>query len=554
LVVLPIIAQVRLSFNASLFVCRVLMRPTVFGHTHYIYPIGTPLLALPFVWVANLLGFDMARPADDGALQNVLSALSVAVLLLLCYRLCRYWLDPPSATMITTSFVFGTIFISTMASALWSMNASILLTLGCLVLLLKPGVADSVGRGLAIGVLLGVAYICRPTIVTFAIPLLAYMAFNSRRTLLGVLSGGGALLACFVGYSLWQYGTPLPVYYSGGRFDNLRRPLMALIALVGHVISPGRGILLWSPQLIVVFVALLLCFARLRHAPLFWFAVGWAAVHLALVSAWTHWWGGSSFGNRLFIDAIPALLLLTILVWYAVQTTLARQKQGLLRVSFVLFSAFGIAINSGQGLFNPATNAWHFYGDATVDQYPMMLFDWRYPQFLASDAGLKQRASDYLREPLPPNTIWDRPVWPISQLLVMKAWRPQGLVAGSNMAPLLDDSWYWYEPAWRARWMRGFGRIWIATDRPNRALLRLLPASINTGGKSGEQGTLRVLVNGAHAGDLSVTVENWAELPITIAPWSTEIRLELLTGESYIGTDPRLLGAAFHQIEIVPQP
>jgi hypothetical protein len=53
------------------------------GHYYYLYPIGTPILSVPFVWIARLLGKDMVIHENEYALQNILSAFLCALIFII---------------------------------------------------------------------------------------------------------------------------------------------------------------------------------------------------------------------------------------------------------------------------------------------------------------------------------------------------------------------------------------------------------------------------------------------------------------------------------------
>ena len=46
-----------------------------------------------------------------------------------------------------------------------------------------------------------------------------------------------------------------------------------------------------------------------------WFGAIWFALYIMMISRWPNWWGGHSFGPRLLTDALPALFIITVLVW-----------------------------------------------------------------------------------------------------------------------------------------------------------------------------------------------------------------------------------------------
>ena len=257
---------------------------------------------------------------------------------------------------------------------------------------LKAGVNYRGAQPYLLGFLLFAAFICRPTTLAFILPVMVYLLVLDRPTF---LKSGLTLMVLMSGFALlswWQYGQLLPTYYSLERFDRVDGFGRVLY---GHLLSPSRGLLIFSPFFILVFTGVLIYFRRLAAYPLFWLSLAWLTLHLVALSRIGHWWGGHAFGPRLLADAIPAVIMLTILLWHVVAPTRTPALLRIAALSYLGLGMLGIFINSYQGLYNPSTLRWNDYPN--VDQYPEYVFDWRYPQFLASPKSLEARYQKQLR-------------------------------------------------------------------------------------------------------------------------------------------------------------
>ena len=83
-------------------------------------------------------------------------------------------------------------------------------------------------------------------------------------------------------------------------------------SLLGVLVSPGRGLLVYQPWLLLALAPLV---PRLRRRPNVarspeprgWVAccVAVIALYLILVSAWSCWWGGHCWGSRLASEVVP---------------------------------------------------------------------------------------------------------------------------------------------------------------------------------------------------------------------------------------------------------
>src|SRR5204863_8925176 len=91
-------------------------------------------------------------------------------------------------------------------------------------------------------------------------------------------------------------------------------------SLTAVLLSPGRGLLVYQPWIMLIALNLLPDLRGDRIAPDRAAAPpGWAAycigalvLHLALISSWKCWWGGYCWGSRLAAEAVPLMALLCL--------------------------------------------------------------------------------------------------------------------------------------------------------------------------------------------------------------------------------------------------
>ena len=173
--------------------------------------------------------------------------------------------------------------------------------------------------GLA-ALLSSLAYFCRPqtfwTPLGLAIVLLLLRSWRRLAMLLGV----GALCAVLGVLVSWSvYGSVLPEYFfasreveyavSYGRVNSYRY----LTGSLGALVSPGRGLLLYSP------IFLWVLYQTLRHwrslSSRVWAGTALAVTigHLWLIVHTGVWPGGQSFGPRQFSDILAWLFVLAVL-------------------------------------------------------------------------------------------------------------------------------------------------------------------------------------------------------------------------------------------------
>jgi len=359
-------------------------------HLYYNYPLGTCIYSVPFVWLANLTGCDMSsiiinNPVCDKRLQKVLSALIVTICFILVYGICRCFLTSFSSIILTFVFVLGSPLISTMGTALWNLDMEVMFILLCLLMIVYDDRKTFALNSYALSFFLFSAYLCRPTAAIFVVLVGLYVLLSKTRAAFIKLSASYLLFfMVLVLFSLHEYQSILPPYY----IQRLHSDKF-WIGLYGILLSPARGLLVYSPYLLLTFLGLCLFCKKLFRSRLMWLAILWLFFHLVMIAKHPMWWGGHSFGPRYLTDVFPACILMTILVWSHASKTLIRRPRKVFMTIFLCFSLISMFINTYQGLYNPATGKWN--NSPNIDEYPIYLFDWKYPQFMATPKLLKER-------------------------------------------------------------------------------------------------------------------------------------------------------------------
>ncbi|HTQ07109.1 MAG TPA: hypothetical protein VMI54_24800 [Polyangiaceae bacterium] len=352
------------------------------GHYYNYFPLGAPVLALPLVAVTEALGFDVVKQEVDARtqrLQVMLIEVGCAALLVLIADLYLSW---GWALLVSALFWFGTSFASSQATALWSHDFAAFFALLALYLALAPFERFRRG-GLLVGLCLFLAYFCRPTLALLTPFLLLYLWWRRRSWVfdcgLTVILG----LAAFMSFSQYEFQELLPAYYLPERLSNPE----FWKALYANLVSPSRGIFVFSPLLALpIFFASGARRALAGRLPTMLLAIAWPVSHVIAISQFPHWWGGFSFGPRLATDMLPGAFILLCL---AVEGALRAGSRWLAPTLGVLGLA-SVAINTGQGLNNPATIEW--VSPPSIDDEPERLFDWGDPQFLATEAKNERRS------------------------------------------------------------------------------------------------------------------------------------------------------------------
>ena len=524
------------------------------GHFYYYFPLGPSLISVPAVWVVHLLGKDMANPWHNQTMQNILSALLCLVTFVGLYALCREYLAWRASLVISLVSVLGSSLISTMGAALWNIDFAVLFAVLALLLIVRidHGRANP-WEPCAIGILLFCIYISRPSTSTFIILALGFLFWRHRALFFKVAVTALIPLLLFSLGSWLEFGSVTPSYYAAGaRLKAHATPLW--LALYGHFLSPSRGLLVFSPFITLVLVGVAWRLPRLLRQPMAWFAMIWFGLAVAVASTMARWWGGWSFGSRLLTDGLPALVLLTILLWRDLCLREGSHSQEVSRLGcrmmiaiYLVLGLVGIAINSYQGLYNPNTVRWNGTMLPDVDWDPAYLLDWRYPQFSANSEALCTRNREYMARTAGELSEYV-PGGPTGQF-------PEVIGHQDSERRVTFIGWSQPEPRWR----------W---SECTSAALRFKLGSVDTrrtyamqisAGSYGVQ-SVNVYINDAYAGDLvfpgpptppaarSLTIHGSLLSPNAV----NEVRFEIPGAVFPDNGDPRLVGLAFAQLRLQP--
>jgi hypothetical protein len=367
------------------------------GKVEYYFPLGPVIIALPVVGLANLLGVDAASQKktfgvrNDQALQAVHMLVCVYVIIGISYIFARAWFGPALSVAFAILTLYGSIVGPTVSTGFWSIDPEIVLT-GLSLLALRDGAgAHARRRGAALGVVLFLGFLCRPTFALFILCVFAYLAVRNRPMLFVAGPVAAALLGGFILFSEYHFGTYLPPYYLASRLSSAH----ALTALHGLLLSPSRSIFIYSPVLLVLPFVWAGGFVRGNRA---WMIMLTAAIALQFAADvfFPDWWGGKSFGPRILANMSFLACLLAI---ESLGHMASGSRRHALAIVFPIW-ALGLAVNL-TGLVNDSTNWWSEF--PSVDDYPAAIFDWRFPQVLTvNQQRLDAKCRAQMPE-LPPN-------------------------------------------------------------------------------------------------------------------------------------------------------
>lgn len=360
------------------------------GRNYYSsYPLGTPILSLPFVAIGNIFGVDMTK--HEKVMQQIICMCIAICLFIFLFLIARIYFSFYLSLFIGFLGYYGTTVGTVIGTGLWNLNFEIFFIVLAVYILFSSIQNEEDNIPLPVSVILGfslfAAYISRPTASFFILSVLLFLLSGKRkRSFIIVSLTSGVPFLLYQGLLYFQMGGVVcSNMYSLHNFTSHS----ALLALEATLWSPSRSIFIYNPFLIALFPVLYFFFKN-RWSPNSGSYDGSEKRLISIMLAtnvgettfqlfWPAWWGGHSYGPRIFADNIFIYLLIFIIALGSLKKYSLRMKKGFLRFSLFML-ALGLAMNI-QGIRNLNTLKWNDYPD--VDFYrEKVIFDWRFPQFL----------------------------------------------------------------------------------------------------------------------------------------------------------------------------
>jgi len=321
------------------------------GHWVSRWTPGSALFCIPFFLVPTLLGLQAPGPGVDVLAKltaSTVTALSAVFLYLCLLQFC----SARGATWLTIAYALGSAHFSMSSQDIWQHGpAALCLSAGLYGLLIGR---HNRGWQAAAGFCLSMAVVCRPTMAVFAAAALVWgLRRDGWRAGLWYALGAIAPVAFLAEYNLQYFGTLGLAGYAdmpGSGWVPGQMP----VALAGLLVSPNRGMFVFSPFLLMLIYGAVrgVRHERPSRRELAIVMLAAIAAHLLLNSAWESWHAIVSFGCRYSADAMPFWIILGA---FGIDRILARVSG---RWVFGMLVALSIAIQS-LGVF-VEINRWNW--------------------------------------------------------------------------------------------------------------------------------------------------------------------------------------------------
>ena len=226
-----------------------------------------------------------------------------------------------AALLATVALALGTSMWSTASRGLWQHGPLILcFSVAIFFLSRKPiRLIDAAAAGFALGYAVLTRQMAGLALITIT---LALLSMNWRAALVLGLAAMPPLLVN-VAYDLHAFGwigNPYVSQYTGAA-------AWSWTALAGLMVSPQRGLLVFSPILLFAGYGFVHLVRERRASSLDWAYLAYCLSLWVFLAFWPSWSGGYSYGPRMMSDPLPFLVLYLATAWDAMAAARRRGRR-----------------------------------------------------------------------------------------------------------------------------------------------------------------------------------------------------------------------------------
>lgn len=333
-----------------------------YSGSHYVssYPVGASILATPF-YLFSVLG--EVKPNQRFVLDleklaaSSIVALSAAIFYLILIRLTTRRLSVGLAIL----YALGSSSFSVSSQALWQHGSSQLAII-CAIYCIVRGRDEPHWIAYA-GFPCAFSVLCRPADLLIAVPISLYVLFQHWKSFPKYVLWALPSVAFYIWYNVHYFQNPGRTQFKIEKSWLWSTPMFEGLSNV--LLSPGRGLLIYSPVFLFSFLGIILIWRRKEYVLFRYLSVGVLAT-IFMYSKYFGWWGGYTYGPRLLADITPILALCIL----PIVPLLQKSKPAL--YIFILVGAFSIAAHANGAFFEDGT--WNASMD--ISKYPERNWRW----------------------------------------------------------------------------------------------------------------------------------------------------------------------------------
>jgi hypothetical protein len=276
------------------------------------------LTALPAAVVAYMAGSQLQR--DPFAMFRVAkwtAALLTAGSVALVFLTALAFTSRRRAFVLAALYGLGSCVWTVSSQSLWQQTPELFfLSLGVLCVVRGEGAWI---RGVAAGLAFSAAAACRPTAAIVGLAAAGYLAMSDRRSLAAYVPAAFPVGLAVLAHNLYYFGSALDfgqlaagaviAKSKTGSPELWQTPVW--VGAAGLLVSPSRGLLVYTPFLAAAFAGAVLAWKDEKYASLRFLAIAVPVLWLPAF-VWFDWWGGWTYGYRPIVDSAPLLAILCV--------------------------------------------------------------------------------------------------------------------------------------------------------------------------------------------------------------------------------------------------
>jgi hypothetical protein len=346
------------------------------GRYRSAYSVVPSIEAAGVAWLLSATGLvDLMAPLAPGLIAALTASLLTAGAIALVFAALARRTDRRTAALVALGLGFGTNLWPLASRSLWQLETvSFGLALALHAWLRAPDEtkARHVWIGAAGVALAGSARLeTAPAIAVLLAGLVVRLGIRRAWAALAlVATSGGVLMAAQWTWFGSVLGAKMILQSSGMAAHGVTGTLSAQpwYGAIGLLLSPSRGLIIFSPIVLIPLVALPIVWRQRSDAGVRWWTAA-ALVQCVCYAFYSMWWGGHTYGPRYLMDAIVPLAPAAAagIAWVTAQ----RWR----RIVAAVALAWSIAV-AATGAFCYPNDRWNT-DPADVDRNHNRLWDWR---------------------------------------------------------------------------------------------------------------------------------------------------------------------------------
>ena len=262
------------------------------------------------LWKTGLI--DVRAPGAPSTIAAVSAAALVSLAIACTFLTLRARLSPAQSFVVAAGLGLGTGFWPTASQTLWQHETAIF-GLSLAVLGFAGPERSWQGRAVLLGAGAGLAVASRLQLAPAATVMIAGAAvlWGWRRAAVALACASVVVIPVLLANYRW-FGTVLG---GAARLEMLHETVhrtsgsfaLGLEGFAGLLVSPNRGLLVFSPIVAVAFAGVPRALREKWQSPHRWLIAA-AAAEFLLYGLYTVWWGGHTYGPRYMLDVLPLLV------------------------------------------------------------------------------------------------------------------------------------------------------------------------------------------------------------------------------------------------------